>query len=109
MGGRVRLEPLPAYAPDLNPAEWLWKHLKRVEMRNLVCLDLDASGVPPRRRPRAPEAEGHPVLLRRSRVERVNRSVYCATVSIIATYSRMNTTSQLMRLRSHSRPGSPVA
>jgi transposase len=35
----LRLEPLPAYAPDLNPVEWLWRHLKKVEMRNLTCLD----------------------------------------------------------------------
>jgi transposase len=41
--GRKKLwvEPLPAYAPDLNPAEWLWRRLKQVEMRNLVCLDLE--------------------------------------------------------------------
>jgi transposase len=37
----LRLEPLPTYAPDLNPVEWLWRHLKKVEMRNLTCLDLE--------------------------------------------------------------------
>jgi transposase len=37
----LRAERMPAYAPDLNPIEWLWGHLKRVEMRNLVCLDLE--------------------------------------------------------------------
>jgi transposase len=40
-GDAICLEPLPAYAPDLNPVEWLWRHLKEVEMRNLTCLDLD--------------------------------------------------------------------
>lgn len=40
-GGRIHLEVLPSYAPDLNPAEWLWRHLKEVELRNLTCLDLD--------------------------------------------------------------------
>lgn len=35
------VEPLPAYAPDLNPVEWLWKHLKHVELRNRTCLDLE--------------------------------------------------------------------
>jgi transposase len=35
------LEALPAYAPDLNPVEWLWRHLKREEMKNLSCLDLE--------------------------------------------------------------------
>lgn len=40
--GRVRLETLPGYAPDLNPwDEGGWNHLKNVEMRNLVCKDLE--------------------------------------------------------------------
>jgi transposase len=39
--GKIHLEPLPAYAPDLNPVEWLWKHLKKVELRNLARLDLE--------------------------------------------------------------------
>jgi transposase len=37
----LQLEALPAYAPDLNPVEWLWRHLKQVEMANLVCRDLE--------------------------------------------------------------------
>ncbi len=37
----LRVGPLPAYAPDLNPVEWLWRHLKEVEMANLTCLDLE--------------------------------------------------------------------
>ena len=40
-GDAIHLEPLPPYAPDLNPVEWLWRHLKKVEMRNLRCLDLE--------------------------------------------------------------------
>ena len=40
--GKVWLEALPGYAPDLNPwDEGGWHHLKHVEMRNLVCLDLE--------------------------------------------------------------------
>ena len=39
--GKIHLEPLPPYAPDRNPVEWLWKHLKKVELRNLACLDLE--------------------------------------------------------------------
>lgn len=39
--GKIHLEPLPPYAPDLNPVEWLWKHLKKVELRNLACLNLE--------------------------------------------------------------------
>ena len=40
-GGKIHVEPLPAYAPDLNPVEWLWRHLKEVELGNVSCLDLD--------------------------------------------------------------------
>lgn len=36
----VHLEKLPAYAPDINPDEGVWQHLKHVEMRNLCCTDL---------------------------------------------------------------------
>lgn len=40
--GKIWLEALPGYAPDLNPwDEGGWQHLKHVEMRNLVCLDLE--------------------------------------------------------------------
>jgi transposase len=39
--GKVGLEALPGYAPDLNPAEGLWQHLKHVELRNVTCLDLE--------------------------------------------------------------------
>jgi transposase len=41
-GGKIWLETLPGYAPDLNPwDEGGWHHLKYVEMRNLVCRDLE--------------------------------------------------------------------
>jgi transposase len=39
--GQVWLEALPPYAPDLNPVEWAWRHLKHVGLRNLACLDLE--------------------------------------------------------------------
>jgi transposase len=40
--GKVWVEALPGYAPDLNPwDEGGWHHLKNVEMRNLVCRDLE--------------------------------------------------------------------
>jgi transposase len=40
--GKVRLEALPGYAPDLSPwDEGGWNHLKNVEMRNLICKDLE--------------------------------------------------------------------
>jgi transposase len=37
---RLHLEPLPAYAPELNPDEGIWQYLKRVELRNVRCQDL---------------------------------------------------------------------
>jgi transposase len=40
--GQLWVEALPGYAPDLNPwDEGGWHHLKDVEMRNLVCRDLE--------------------------------------------------------------------
>ena len=38
---RLHLARLPAYAPDLNPDEGVWNHLKRIELRNRCCQDLD--------------------------------------------------------------------
>jgi transposase len=37
---RLHLEQLPAYAPDLNPDEGVWNYLKRVELANVCCSDL---------------------------------------------------------------------
>ncbi|MGI5837509.1 MAG: IS630 family transposase, partial [Chloroflexota bacterium] len=37
---RIHIEPLPGYAPDLNPDEGIWNYLKRVELRNLCCANL---------------------------------------------------------------------
>jgi transposase len=38
---RLHLVQLPGYAPDLNPDEGVWNHLKRVELKNRCCHDLD--------------------------------------------------------------------
>ena len=37
----LAVEPLPAYAPDLNPVEPLWSNLKGVELANLAGDTLD--------------------------------------------------------------------
>lgn len=34
--GRLWVERLPAYAPELNPVEYIWGHLKQHEIANLV-------------------------------------------------------------------------
>jgi transposase len=42
-GGAARyyhLERLPAYAPELNPDEGVWHHLKSVELGNVCCANL---------------------------------------------------------------------
>jgi transposase len=38
---RLRLVRIPPYAPELNPDEGIWRYLKYVELRNLVCKNLD--------------------------------------------------------------------
>jgi transposase len=41
-GKGIQVERLPGYAPDLSPWDTgAWDHLKHVEMRNVVCLDLE--------------------------------------------------------------------
>lgn len=37
---RLKLEQLPGYAPELNPDEGVWKHLKYVELKNVCCQSL---------------------------------------------------------------------
>ncbi len=34
---RLQIEPLPGYAPELNPTEWIWSYLKVVQLANVVC------------------------------------------------------------------------
>jgi transposase len=38
---RLKLLRLPAYAPDLNPDEGVWRWLKRVALGNVCCDTLD--------------------------------------------------------------------
>jgi transposase len=38
---RRHLVQVPGYAPDLNPDEGVWNHLKRVERTNRCCQDRD--------------------------------------------------------------------
>jgi len=38
--GRLRIERLPAYAPELNPVEFLWGYWKHHELPNLCPKDL---------------------------------------------------------------------
>ena len=36
LGEAVRVERLPAYAPELNPVEFLWGHLKNHDLANVT-------------------------------------------------------------------------
>jgi transposase len=37
--GGIQLESLPAYAPELNPVEYIWGHCKQHELPNLCPRD----------------------------------------------------------------------
>jgi transposase len=37
--GKVQAERLPPYAPDLNPVEYMWAHLKSHEIANLIVTE----------------------------------------------------------------------
>jgi transposase len=37
----LKVEWLPAYAPDLNPVEAIWNHTKCVNLTNFIPNDLD--------------------------------------------------------------------
>lgn len=37
---RLSLEYFSAYAPELHAAEWLWRHLKRIELPNSAPKDV---------------------------------------------------------------------
>ncbi len=39
-GGRIEIEFLPAYAPELNPVEYIWGHWKQHEISNFCPKDL---------------------------------------------------------------------
>jgi hypothetical protein len=45
----LHVEPLPAYAPDLNPVETLWSNVKGRELANLCAADLGVAAKAARR------------------------------------------------------------
>jgi transposase len=40
LGGRIEVAYLPAYAPELNPIEYLWGYWKRTELANFCPKDI---------------------------------------------------------------------
>jgi transposase len=39
LNGAIQIEQLPAYAPELNPTEYIWGHLKHHELGNRCAAD----------------------------------------------------------------------
>lgn len=50
LDGAIQLERLPAYAPELNPVEYIWAHLKQHEIGNLCATHLSQVSAFARRR-----------------------------------------------------------
>jgi transposase len=44
LDGRIHTLALPAYAPELNPVEYIWAHLKQHELPNVCAKDLWSLG-----------------------------------------------------------------
>lgn len=42
--GRIRIECLPPYCPELNPDEGVWQYLKCVLLKNVCCPNLKVLG-----------------------------------------------------------------
>lgn len=40
LDGAIQLERLPAYAPELNPVEYIWAHLKQHEVGNFCATQI---------------------------------------------------------------------
>jgi transposase len=40
LDGAIQIEPLPGYAPELNPTEYIWGYLKQHELANLCAANL---------------------------------------------------------------------
>jgi transposase len=50
LDGAIQLERLPAYAPELNPVEYIWAHLKQHEIGNFCATQIAQVGDFARRR-----------------------------------------------------------
>lgn len=61
-GGAVALARLPAYAPELNPVEYVWGHLKKHALANFCPKDFAQLGREARRALR--RAQHRPTLVR---------------------------------------------
>jgi transposase len=49
LGGHIHIEYLPAYAPELNPVEYIWAHWKQHELPNVCPKDFWQLGETARR------------------------------------------------------------
>ena len=53
LNGHIQVEFLPAYAPELNPVEYIWGHLKQHELANLCVHEFSELSPAARNRLRA--------------------------------------------------------
>ena len=60
--GRIHLEYLPAYAPELNPTEYIWGYWKQHELPNFCPKDFTELGAQARRALRS--MQRRPTLVR---------------------------------------------
>jgi transposase len=60
--GSLVLARLPAYAPELNPVEYIWGHLKRHALANFCAKDIPHLGREARRQLR--RSQRRPTLIR---------------------------------------------
>jgi transposase len=62
LNGAVQIEQLPAYAPELNPTEYIWGHLKHHELANTCAQTFGALKTHARNRLRS--MQRRPTLIR---------------------------------------------
>jgi transposase len=62
LNGAIQIEQLPAYAPELNPTEYIWGHLKHHELANRCAGDFANLKTGARNPPRS--MQRRPTLIR---------------------------------------------
>jgi transposase len=62
LNGAVQVASLPAYAPELNPAEYIWGHLKHHELPNRCAINMTDLKIHTRNRLRS--MQRRPTLVR---------------------------------------------
>ena len=77
LDGAVQVAPLPSYAPELNPAEYIWGHLKHHEQPNRCAQNLSDLKTSARNRLRS--MQRRPSLVRAFR-QQASLALWCRHV-----------------------------